>query len=283
MEEEIQAKNKETMQKFKQELLVTGFSPNTIETYTEYVRHFLEFVKKTPEKIERDDIISFLAFMKEKRDSSNATLALILSSLKFFFHNFLHKKIVEDIKVPKKAKRLPTVLTKEEVKALIKAVPAGRDRLIVEFLYSSGVRVSEAAKLKINDLEFEERIGKIRGGKGNKDRIIILSQKWIENLKQHLRARETPSEYVFTKKNGKPISADTIQRIIRTAREKAGIKRQVTPHVLRHSFSTHLLESGENIRKIQELLGHANLSTTQIYVHVATSELKKVKSPFDNM
>ena len=191
--------------------------------------------------------------------------------------------VVDDIKNPKKGKKLPTVLTKEEVRALIKAGKVGRDRLIIEFLYSSGCRVSEAVSMKITDLNLKERLAKVRGGKGNKDRIIVLSQKWISSLKRYLKRRKIPSEYIFSKKNGKPISVDTIQRIIRDSTEKAGIPKKVTPHALRHSFATHLLDNGENIRKIQELLGHSNLNTTQIYTKVSVEGLKKVKSPLDNL
>ena len=190
---------------------------------------------------------------------------------------------MDDIRSPKRAKKLPSVLTHKEVKDLIKAAGAKRDRLIVEFPYSSGCRVSECVKLKVNDLEFKERIATVRGGKGNKDRIIILSNEWLKHIKKYLKSKKIKSEFVFSKKNGKPISADTVQRIIKKSAEKAGIQKHVTPHTLRHSYATHLLEAGESIRKIQELLGHANLSTTQIYTSVSTEQLKKVQSPLDKL
>src|SRR3989344_85558 len=271
------------LKKFKQELLVAGYSAQTIKMYETYARLFFEFAKKPAEQVERGDIISFMAEMKEKHNVSNATLALALSALKFFFHTFLHRKIIEDIKVPKKAKKLPVVLTKEELKALFKATKHGRNRLILEFLYSTGCRVSEASKLRVDDLELEEGIARVKGGKGNKDRIIVLSKQWISDIKRYLKKKKKKSEFVFSKKNAKPISSDSIQRIVKEAAEKAGIAKEVTPHKLRHSFATHLLESGENIRKIQELLGHSNLSTTQIYTQVSTEELRKVVSPLDKL
>lgn len=272
------------LQRFRQELIVSGYTPQTLKTYLTYVTAFLAQLQKPVESATREDIISFIANKKEKDNSSNATLALIHAALKFFFHNFLRMKIVDEIKMPKKAKKLPTVLTRDEVGALIPAARRGRNRLIIEFLYSSGVRVSEATKIKVDDLDLSERIARVRGGKGNKDRIIILSKKWIKDLKKYLKRKKFPSEFVFSKRtNAKPISADTIQRIIRRAAEKARIKKRVTPHALRHSYATHLLEAGENIRKIQELLGHSNLSTTQIYTKVSTDELKKVQSPLDKL
>ncbi len=276
----------EVLTRFNQELLISGYSSKTLKMYSLYTRQFLEATGKPVEAIERADIVGFMARKKQELNVSNATLSLIHSALKFFFHSFLKLKIVEDIKVPKKAKKLPSVLSRDEVRALIKATKHGRNRLLVEFLYSSGVRVSEAAKIKLDDLDLREKIARVRGGKGNKDRVIILSGEWIKGLKKHLkhRVRKFDCAFVFSKKTlPTPISTDTIERIVRKAAKRAGIAKRVTPHTLRHSYATHLLEAGENIRKIQDLLGHSNLSTTQIYTHVSTDELKKVKSPFDSL
>lgn len=278
-----QVEGKDWVQKMKQELVISGYSVRTIKMYMCYLTEFARFTKKGLESVERDDIVAFLAEKKEKGNVSNATLALVHASLHFFFHNVMRKKIVEDIKIAKKAKKLPNVLSIEEVKDLIKATPPKRNRLIVEFLYSSGCRVSECVKLKTENINFKERIASIRGGKGNKDRTIILANGWIKQVKKYLGKKKVKTPYIFSKKNGKPLSTDTVQRIVKKAAEKAGIERHVTPHTLRHSYATHLLEAGENIRKIQELLGHTDLSTTQIYTKVSLVELKKVKSPLDRL
>ncbi len=269
--------------KLRQELIVSGYSLRTIKMYLCYFNEFSRFLKKPIEQTERDDLVGFLAEKKEKGDVSNATLALVHAALQFFFHKVMRKKIVDDIKIAKKAKKLPVVLSQREVKDLIKAAPAKRDRLMVEFLYSSGCRVSECVKLKTENLNFKERIASIRGGKGNKDRIIILSKEWLKHINKYLKKKKIKSPFVFSKKNGKPLSSDTVQRVVKKAAKKAGIEKKVTPHTLRHSYATHLLEAGENIRKIQELLGHSDLSTTQIYTRVSTTELKKVKSPLDQL
>lgn len=279
----LSTENTAAVERLRQELLIGGYSQRTILMYTSYVEDFLRFSGKPTGSAERQDIVSYMAMLKEKRNVSNATLALSHAALKYFFHNLLHLKIVDDIKIPRKANKLPTVLSRDEIKALIKAARAGRSRLIIEFLYSAGVRVSEAANLKLNDLDLHEAVGMVKGGKGKKDRVIILSREWIKEVKKYIKRKKTPSEFVFSKKNGKPISADTIQRIVKEAAEKAGIGKRVSPHSLRHSYATHLLESGENIRKIQVLLGHSNLSTTQIYTKVSTDELKKVRSPLDSL
>lgn len=279
----LSSENSALVEKFRQELLIAGYSSRTLTMYLSYVSDFLGFMKKPAPLSAREDIVSYMAMLKEKRAVSNATLALALASLKFFFHNFLHMKIIDEIKIPKKARKLPVVLTKDEVRALIKAVKAGRNRLIVEFIYSTGARVSEATNIKVNDLDFRESVGVVRGGKGKKDRVIVLSKNWISEIKKYLKRKKVYSEFVFSKKNGKPISSDTIERIVKNAALKAGLQKDVHVHTLRHSYATHLLESGESIRKIQELLGHASLNTTQLYTKVSTEELKKVKSPLDDL
>jgi len=275
--------NEGLMGRFGQEIAISGYSRRTLEMYEMYARAFLGHAKKPAKECTRDDIVSFLAHMKQDRGSSNATLALVHASLKFFFHTFLHTKIIEDIKIPKREKKLPTVLSKDEVKALIKAAKHGRNRLIVEMLYSSGLRVSELANMRAEDVDLRERTGRVKAGKGAKDRVIILSKEWCSDIKRYLKRKKVKSEFLFSKKNGKRISVDTVQRIIRNAAEKAEIHKHVTPHSMRHSFATHLLEGGENIRKIQVLLGHSNLNTTQIYTKVSTEELKKVRSPLDSL
>ncbi|MEK6970720.1 MAG: site-specific tyrosine recombinase/integron integrase [archaeon] len=267
---------------FRQELLVTGYSPKTIQMYLIYTQKFLEHASKTPETWTKQDVISFLAKAREK-NVSNATLSLMHSALRFFLEQHLKLGIVEDIKIPKKAKKLPSVLTMNEIKSIFLNTRHGRNRLLLQFIYSTGVRVSEAVKMKGMDIDWENGTAQVKGGKGNKDRMIVLSQKWIGEAKKYLNRKRVKSEFLFSKKNGKSISTDTVERIIRQSAKESKILKRVTPHVLRHSFATHLLESGENIRKIQVLLGHANLSTTSIYTHVSNEEIKKVQSPMDKL
>jgi len=154
---------------------------------------------------------------------------------------------------------------------------------MVSLTYACGFRVSELLNLKISDLDFEEMIGHVRMGKGRKDRIFNIPRFLLKSLKkQAKKQREGKKEYLFTGPKGK-LSDRNLQKIVRIAAKKAEIKKQVHPHTLRHSFATHLLENGIDIRKIQELLGHADLSTTQIYTHISTEELKKIPSPIDNL
>jgi integrase/recombinase XerD len=150
---------------------------------------------------------------------------------------------------------------------------------MISLLYSSGLRVSELVKLKPQDVRFEESIGWVRQGKGGKDRMFLLSQQIGKELQDYLQKRE--NNFLFSKE--KPLTTRNIQKIVKKVREKAGIQKRVTPHTMRHSFATHLLEAGTDIRYIQSLLGHASLNTTQMYAHVSTEQLKKIKSPLDTL
>ncbi len=267
---------------FRQELVIAGYSQRTIKMYSLYLHALLDAVKKDPTEMARQDLVMFLANKKEN-GASNATLSLVHAALKFFFVKCLKSHLLDEVQTPKKSKHLPSVLSRDEVRALLKAAKRGRNRLLLQFIYSSGVRVSEAVNMKLENVNFKEHMAKVKSGKGDKDRIIILSKNWCVSAKEYVEKKKAKSPWLFSKKNGKPVSADTIQRIVRKAAADAGIQKEVTPHTLRHSFATHLLEAGENIRKIQELLGHSNLNTTQIYTHVSTEQLKKVQSPLDSL
>lgn len=219
--------------KFRQELLIAGYSPRTIKMYTLYLEDFLQHAKKEPAQISRDDIVGFMAGMKEK-GNSNATLGLAHASLKYFLKDYLKLAAIDDVKVPKKAKTLPTILSKDEVRALLHGAKPGRNRLLLQFIYSTGVRVSEAVNMKVEDINFKEKIGKVKSGKGAKDRIIILSKNWCLMGKKYVERKKVKSPFLFSKKNGKHITSDTVQRIVRKAAKRAGITKEVTPHSLRH-------------------------------------------------
>jgi len=262
----------------KQELIVEGYSAKTLKMYLLYARETLYTINKPVVELTKRDIVGYLA-QKKEAGCENSTLALVHAAMEYMFKKYLKMNILEEIKIPKKGKTLPKVLTKDEIRLLFQNTKFGRNRLMLQFMYGSGCRVSEVVKLKVEDLNLKERTAAIRGGKGNKDRMIILSKDWIH----YLEKKKIKSEEVFSKKNGKAITTDTVQRIVRESAEKAGINKHVTPHSLRHSYATHLLEAGTNIRYIQSLLGHSNLNTTQIYTSVANDQLKKVVSPLDKL
>lgn len=266
----------------KQQLIIEGYSSRTIKMYLIYSREILYSINKPVESVDKRDMVAYLASKKEKGCENN-TLALIHAAAEYMFKKYLKINILEEIKIPKKGKSLPKILSKDEIRELFKATKFGRNRLMLQFMYGSGCRVSEVVKLKVSDINFKEKTAVIRSGKGNKDRLIILSKDWLKDLKKYLEKKKIKTEQVFSKKNGKQISTDTVQRIVRKSATIAGIQKHVTPHCLRHSYATHLLEAGTNIRYIQSLLGHSNLNTTQIYTSVANDQLKKVESPLDKL
>src|SRR3989344_5170519 len=270
------------LQKLENELKLRGFSKRTVDTYLFHNKQFLEFIKKEPGEISQDDVKAYMANLMSDKNQKPSSVSLALSSLKFMYRKLLKKNIFDDIDTPKLEKKIPTVLTRDEVKRLLENVENKKHKLLIELMYSSGLRVSECVSIKIDDLDLEDKTGTIRAGKGKKDRNIILSNVLIEHLRGYLTGRDNNNPYIFNVKE-RHIGVRQAQKIINDAAKKAAIKKRVFCHALRSSFATHLLEEGTDIRVIQELLGHSDLSTTQIYTKVSTQQLKKVKSPLDNM
>ena len=261
------------------ELKIRGFSSKTVQSYLYYNKQFLAHINKEAGLIDENDVKSYLAWLISDKKASPSTIALAKAALKYYYDEILHKGIV-NLKTPKIAKKLPVVLTKEEVKGLIEHAGSNKSSIILKMLYSSGIRVSELVSLKTTDLELDKRTAWVRKGKGSKDRLIILSDAVAKDLLKYLK--EHPCGVLFFGKKG-ALTTRNIQKIVQGAAKRAGINKKVTPHTLRHSFATHLLENGTDIRLIQELLGHSNLQTTQIYTHVSDGEKRKIKSPLDNL
>lgn len=174
-------------------------------------------------------------------------------------------------------------MTKEEVVGLFDAIKNEKQRLMIELMYSAGLRLSELINLKICDIDIEKRIGWVRHGKGNKDRPFIIAEKMVEKLKDHIsKYNLTYDSYTFTGLYGQ-LSKSYVQHVVRDAARKAKIKKKVHPHTLRHSFATHLIENGYDVASVQPFLGHNSISTTMVYVHIAMPNMINIKSPFDNL
>ena len=272
---------KEFLEKLEIELKIAKNSEYTLRNYIDLNKKLLELTKKNPEEITKDDVKKYI--VEKLSNNSSSSVILFLSAIKFSTSNILNKDITLEIKRPKREIKLPTVLTKEETKTLMNSINSKKSKLIVSLMYACGMRVSEITDLKILELDFKEKIGNIRQGKGRKDRIFNIPEFLFNDLKnQAEKQKNKEQEYLFTGPKGK-LSSRNIQKIVSRAAKNAGINKNVHCHTLRHSFATHLLENNIDIRKIQELLGHANLATTQIYTHVSTEELKKIKSPIDEL
>jgi len=227
------------LKELRQELIIEGYSSKTLKMYLLYCGEMLYHINKPVESIEKRDVVDYLASKKEA-GCANSTLSLAHAAMEYMFKRHLKMNVLEDIKIPKKAKTLPKVLTRDEIRALFENTKFGRNRLMLQFMYGSGCRVSEVVKLKVEDLNFKEKTATIRGGKGNKDRFIILSKDWVHGVKKYLDKKKIKSEFVFSKKtNRKSLTTDTVQRIVRKAAAKAGINKRVTPHCLRHCLEAN--------------------------------------------
>ncbi|MEK6830766.1 MAG: site-specific tyrosine recombinase/integron integrase, partial [Nanoarchaeota archaeon] len=266
----------EFLQNLETEIKISKLSPYTLRNYLNFNKRLLEYSKKQPKEITNDELKSFL--VNKMADKSSSSTILFLAAIKFAYSSLLKTDPTLGIKRPKNDKKIPLVLTKQEIASLINSTEIIKSKLMLQLLYSSGLRVSEIVNLKPNDLVPSENIGWVRSGKGKKDRMFILSKNLVKKLEKFIKKHSTWN-YLFSK--DKPLTTRNIQKIIQKTAKKARINKPVHPHTLRHSFATHLLENGVDIRKIQELLGHSSISTTQIYTHVSTSELKKIKSPLD--
>ncbi|HHI00986.1 MAG TPA: recombinase XerC [Thermococcus litoralis] len=265
----------DVIEEFKTYLELEGKSPQTVRMYTYYVDRFLKDTK-TPNY---RSALRFLAKLKQS-GYSNKSLNLVVQALKAYFRFEGLDEEAERLKSPKVPRSLPKSLTKEDVKKLIKAVPPTRkrDRLIILLLYGTGLRVSEVCNLKIEDIDFKRGILIVKGGKGAKDRVVPIPDFLLKEIEDYLKTREDGSEYLFVevrREKKDRISPKTVWYLLKKYGEKAGIR--VTPHMLRHSFATHMLEKGVDIRVIQEILGHSNLSTTQIYTKVTVEHLKRAQ------
>jgi integrase/recombinase XerD len=268
----------EFLKNLETEIKIAKLSPYTVKNYVMFNKQLLEHANKNPEQIEQQDIKYFLAEkMAERASASNI---LFLASIRFAYTNILQKDPTAGVKRPKKEGKIPSVLSKQEVLKLFDATDTLKSNLILQTIYSSGLRVSEIVKLRKQDLDFNENTGWVRAGKGNKDRMIILSKKLSIKLKKFIEKNQDWN-YIFSKNN--PLTTRNIQKIVQKAAKKSEIEKEVHPHTLRHSFATHLLDGGTDLRKIQTLLGHASIATTQIYTHVSQEQIKSIKNPLDSL
>ena len=263
------------------ELRIRGFSSKTVKAYLHYNIALLKFKSKSPKNINSDDIKEYLLYLKNK-NLSNATLNVAINATKFYYTQILRRKffVNKEIIRTKKSKKLPEVFIKDEIKKILATIQNVKHKLILAMMYSSGLRVSEVINVRVGDLDFENNILKVKLAKGVKDRITILSKKIVRILKKYVKNKET-GDYVFESVRGAKLSERSVQKIFTQALKKSEIKKKASCHSLRHSFATHLLESGTDIRYIQELLGHKRLETTQIYTKVANNKLKNIKNPLD--
>ena len=259
------------------------YSMNTIKTYCSLFKSFLIFYStKKPKDITEAEIRSYQDYLVNKKKVAVSTQNQHINAIKFYYEKVLggERKYYE-IDRPRKEKKLPKVLSEKEVLDLLNVTTNIKHKSILATLYSSGVRIGELLNLRIADISFDKSLIFVRGGKGNKDRTTILSDSIAIVLKQYINQYH-PKYWLFEGNTHKQYSAGSIRQLLKRAAKNAGILQNVTPHMLRHSFATHLLEQGVDIRYIQTLLGHSSPKTTAIYAFVSDKSLRKIKSPLDN-
>ncbi len=272
--------SKDPILKLQQEMKLRSFSPKTVKSYLHYIKDILKSTGKNPKNINTNDIRMYLEKMADNNLASS-TLNLAYSSFKFYFEKILHRKFFINIPRAKRIKKLPIVLSRTEINKIIKAIDNPKHKTILSLLYGCGLRVSEIVKIKIKDIDCDRKMLLVSKTKGEKDRYINIPNKLSEILKNQVKIKEK-NDYLFTSnRSSKSLSTMTITKIVKNATKKANIKKNISPHTFRHSFATHLLESGTDIRYIQALLGHARLETTQIYTKVANNKLNQITSPLD--
>jgi len=261
----------------KREMLRRKLSPRTVKTYLFYVRKFLLANKdKEIREFSKKDVREFLYKMEEK-DVSGSTLNVAHNALRFMMIQVLHKACYLKIRYAKTPVKKPEYLTKEEVNKVLSAIENQEHKLIVSLMYGAGLRVREVTRLKTTDFSFEENIGWVRGGKGDKDRPFIIPQSLKQKLQAYCVKEET---WLFSGRKGS-LSTRTVQEIVKIAGKKAKIKKKLHPHMFRHSFATHLLESGIDVTSVQALLGHIRPETTLGYSHALRPKMIAIKSPLD--
>ena len=264
-------------------LVVRKYSPKTIKSYIHYNKDFLGYVRKKPNEITNEDVKDYLFYLVEEKEVSASTLNTAINALKFYYGEVLKRGFVYELKRPKKDKKLPVVLSREEISRILSSITNIKHRLILMLIYSAGLRVSEVVKLKPGDIDAERKLIHIKGGKGRKDRYTMLSEVAIETIRRYLK-EYGQSKWLFPSQDKeKHITTRTVEKIFSNACRKANIKKNATVHSLRHSFATHLLERGTDLRYIQELLGHKSSKTTEIYTHVSNKDIGKIKSPLDSL
>ncbi|MSU74944.1 MAG: integrase [Candidatus Magasanikbacteria bacterium] len=263
----------------KQEMVLRGFSVKTIKSYLHYVGEFLRFANKDARSVSQADVRAYLEYLSSE-DFSASTINTAYSALLFYFGKILYRRFFVNLPRAKKEKHLPNVLSKAEVAKIIEVTENPKHNCIISLLYGTGVRVSELTHIKMRDVDLDRMILRVYQGKGKKDRQTIIPKALKEILLKQQKLKMA-DDYLFTNGRGSRLTEATIQKVVGAAAQKAGIQKNVSPHTLRHSFATHLLEAGTDIRYIQELLGHAKLQTTQIYTHVASTAIAGIVSPLD--
>ncbi len=270
-------------EKMSEDLRLRGCAPSTCESYLGCVRAFAAYHRRSPDQLGESEIRKFLLHL-ESRKASSSTLNVYVCALKFLYRVTLGRpELAEKIPRPRRiVQRLPDVLTGTEIERILDSIASLKHRAIVMTAYGAGLRVSEVCALRIEDIDSQRMVIHIRQAKGKRDRFVMLPERVLHALREYWRTERPRHSFLFPGGvPGRCISVSSVQKALNRAAERAGLTKRVSPHVLRHSFATHLLELGTDLRVIQTLLGHGSLRTTLRYTRVSRSHLQKTPSPLD--
>jgi len=272
----------ELRRRFVEHLELKGFSKATVRNYVDAVAQMSRFIKHSPAQLTTEEIGNYLLHLKRVRKLQARTINLHLYAIRSFCHMQFHgSELMASFGRMKEPDVQPVVLSIQEVQRVIESAARLRDRALICLMYSSGIRLSECTHLRVRDIDSKRMVVHVSLGKGAKDRYALLSTCALELLREYYR-RYRPREWLFeSRKTGGALHHRRVHDIVRIAGRRSGIGKRVAPHILRHSFATHMLENGVALQLIQQLLGHANISTTAVYTHVSTELLHSVKSPLD--
>ncbi len=271
-------------QRMLEDLRIRNYAPTTVACYIRSVAEFAQHFNKPPDQLGPEEIRSWQLFLLNEKRVKLSTYIQAVCALRFFYQNTLHRRIdIDRIPLPRYEKKLPVILSKAEVKALLEAPRNLKHRAMLATMYGAGLRVSEVASLKISDLDRERHVIGVRGGKGHKDRQVMLAETLRELLAAYWRWKH-PTAWLFPgNKPDYPIATNSVFKACVAAARKAGITKPIHPHSLRHAFATHLLDEGVNLLVIQTLLGHAHLKTTAHYLHLSESAIRSTRSPLETL
>jgi site-specific recombinase XerD len=272
----------EWIAKLKEELVLRRYSGRTLKAYEHHARMFLRHIDRPVTQCRAEHVRAYLLHRADEDEVSTSYHSQAVSALRFFFTHILYNPdAVRVIPRPKRGRRLPTVLGRNDARRILGALENPKHRALLMLMYSAGLRVGEVVRIRIEDLDADRKLIRVRGGKGRKDRYTLLSDRALDAVREYI-AEYGPTTWLFPgERPSRPIASRTAQKIVENARERAGVKIHTSAHTLRHSFATHLLEAGTDLRYIQELLGHASPKTTQIYTHVSRRDLVRIQSPLD--
>jgi integrase/recombinase XerD len=274
----------ELRRRMTEDLQLAGYSHRTIESYIDTVRVLAKYYHRSPDLLSDEEIRQFFVHLINERKLSASSITVYLCGIKFFIETTLKKKFnILDFVRPQRSKRLPVVLSREEVRTILKRVKRPIYKMALTIIYACGLRISEGIQLQTSDIDSKRHLLRVRNGKGGKDRYIPLHERPLELLRTYYRKYRKDSSFLFPLKSGH-ITADSLQKVFKKAlRESKVNKPAATVHTLRHSYATHLLENGEDISTIKELLGHNSIVTTDIYTHVTENISIRLNGSLDGI